>query len=57
MFLRHLILASTLSLSCPSICLSSSSVRPVKFGGGLGGGTVKGAGKKGGTNGGMKKGA
>ena len=38
MFLRTLILASTLDLSWPSIALSSASVRPVKLGGGIGGG-------------------
>ena len=50
MFLRHRILASTLSLSCPSIALSSVSVRPVKFGGGIGGGGSMGP-KKGGIGG------
>ena len=50
MFLRHRILASTLSLSCPSIALSSVSVRPVKLGGGIGGGGIMGP-KKGGIGG------
>ena len=50
MFLRHRILASTLSLSCPSIARSSVSVRPVKFGGGIGGGGSIGP-KKGGIGG------
>jgi len=50
MFLRHLILASTLDLSAPSISLSSASDIPEKFGGGWGGGTVKGTKGKGGGN-------
>jgi len=50
MFLRHLILASTLLLSTPSISLSSASDIPEKFGGGWGGGTVKGTKGKGGGN-------
>jgi len=50
MFLRHLILASTLVLSMPSISLSSASDIPEKFGGGWGGGTVKGTKGKGGGN-------
>lgn len=50
MFLRHLILASTLVLSTPSISLSSASDIPEKFGGGWGGGTVKGTKGKGGGN-------
>jgi len=49
-FLRHLILASTLLLSVPSISLSSASDIPEKFGGGWGGGTVKGTKGKGGGN-------
>ena len=52
MFLRHLILASTLLLSLPSISSSSVSDMPEKLGGGWGGGTVKG--RKG--NGGNMKG-
>lgn len=54
MFLKHLILASTLALSWPSIALSSSSVSPEKFCGGRGGGMLKGGGmgmKNGGGNG------
>ena len=47
MFLRHLILASTLFLSVPSSCLSSVSDIPLKLGGGWGGGTEKG--RKGGN--------
>ena len=50
MFLRHLILASTLVRSTPSISLSSASDIPEKFGGGWGGGTVKGTKGKGGGN-------
>jgi len=50
MFLRHLILASTLLLSAPSISLSSASDIPEKLGGGWGGGTVKGTKGKGGGN-------
>lgn len=46
MFLRHLILASTLDLSVPSSSESSCSVMPEKFGGGIGGGTVNGRGGK-----------
>ncbi len=42
MLRRHLILASTLTLSVPSIALSSSSVRPEKFVGGIGGGIPNG---------------
>jgi len=38
MFLRTLIRASTLSRSLPSMARSSASVRPAKFGGGMGGG-------------------
>ncbi len=38
MFLRTFILASTFDLSWPSMALSSASVRPEKFGGGIGGG-------------------
>jgi len=49
-FLRHLILASTLLLSVPSISLSSASDIPEKLGGGWGGGTVKGTKGKGGGN-------
>lgn len=54
MFRKHLILDSTFSRSCPSMALNSSSVRPAKLGGGIGGGTVKGGGKNG--NGGNIKG-
>lgn len=50
MFLRHLILASTLDLSAPSISLSSASDIPEKLGGGWGGGTVKGTKGNGGGN-------
>ena len=49
MFLRHLILASTLLLSVPSISLSSASDIPEKLGGGWGGGTEKGTKGKGGN--------
>lgn len=49
-FLRHLILASTLDLSAPSISLSSASDIPEKLGGGWGGGTVKGTNGNGGGN-------
>lgn len=51
-FLRHLILASTAWRSCPSMAASSPADRPSKFGGGIGGGAVKG--RKG--NGGNTKG-
>ena len=59
MFLRHRIRASTFSLSCPSMALSSSAVRPWKLGGGIGGGTAKGEknGMGGGRNGGRPAGA
>ena len=49
MFLKHLILASILFLSLPSISLSSASDIPLKLGGGWGGGTVKGRKGKGGN--------
>jgi hypothetical protein len=53
MLRKHLILASTLFLSLPSMARSSSSVRPLKFCGGMGGGMVKGGINIGGNIGGI----
>ena len=56
MFLKHRILASTLTRSFPSMARSSVSVRPAKFCGGIGGGTLKGGMNiGGGKNGGAAK--
>jgi hypothetical protein len=58
MFLRTLIRASTLSRSLPSIARSSESVKPEKFGGGMGGGgrLKRGGGGKKGIGGNMNGG-